>query len=73
MDIYGRIRMELLRALRGDISAALQRLRQDVFAPVFLADGSLEKFTSKRWQGIYISAYRDEKADEIFFAGCSGD
>ncbi len=35
--------------------------------------GSLEKFTSKRWQGIYIIAYRDEQPDEIFFAGCSGD
>jgi hypothetical protein len=35
--------------------------------------GSLEKFTSKRWQGIYIVAYRDEKPNEIFFAGCSGD
>ena len=35
--------------------------------------GSLEKFTSKRWRGIYIIAYRDEKPDEIFFAGCSGD
>lgn len=35
--------------------------------------GSLEKFISKRWQGIYIIAYRDEKPNEIFFAGCSGD
>jgi hypothetical protein len=35
--------------------------------------GSLEKFTSKRWQGIYIIAYKDGKPDEIFFAGCSGD
>jgi hypothetical protein len=35
--------------------------------------GSLEKYVSKRWQGIYMIAYRDGKPDEIFFAGCSGD
>jgi len=35
--------------------------------------GSLEDFTSKRWEGIYIIAYRDGSPSEIFFAGCSGD
>ena len=35
--------------------------------------GSLEKYVSKRWRGIYIIAYNDGKPDEIFFAGCSGD
>lgn len=35
--------------------------------------GSLEKFTSRRWQGIYIIVYRGEIPEEIFFAGCSGD
>lgn len=35
--------------------------------------GSLEKFVSSRWQGIYIIAYRDGSPDELFFAGCSGD
>jgi hypothetical protein len=35
--------------------------------------GSLDKFTSKPYQGIYIIAYRDDKPEEIFFAGCSGD
>jgi len=35
--------------------------------------GSLEKHTNKRWQGIYIIAYRNGSPHEIFFAGCSGD
>ena len=35
--------------------------------------GSLEEFISKRWQGIYIVAYRNGSPSEIFFAGCSGD
>jgi len=35
--------------------------------------GSLDKYVSKRWRGIYIIAFRDGKPDEIFFAGCSGD
>jgi hypothetical protein len=35
--------------------------------------GSLEKFTGKRWRGIYIIAYFDCKPSDIFFAGCSGD
>jgi hypothetical protein len=35
--------------------------------------GSLEKYVNKRWRGIYIIAYKDDKASEIFFAGCSGD
>ncbi|EEF57887.1 hypothetical protein Cflav_PD0837 [Pedosphaera parvula Ellin514] len=35
--------------------------------------GSLEKYVSRRWQGIYIIVYRDGSPDELFFAGCSGD
>lgn len=35
--------------------------------------GSLEKYTNKRWRGIYIIAYQDGNPSEIFFAGCSGD
>ena len=35
--------------------------------------GALESYTSKRWQGIYVVAYQDANAVEIFFAGCSGD
>ena len=35
--------------------------------------GSLEKYVSKPWRGIYIIAYEDGKPSEIFFAGCSGD
>lgn len=35
--------------------------------------GALEEFTSERWEGIYIVAYRDGSPSEIFFAGCSGD
>ena len=35
--------------------------------------GALEEFVSKRWQGIYIIAYRERSPSEIFFAGCSGD
>ena len=35
--------------------------------------GSLEKFVTKRWQGIYIVAHFDGKPSDIFFAGCSGD
>jgi hypothetical protein len=35
--------------------------------------GSLEGFVSKRWEGIYIIAYRNGSPYEIFFAGCSGD
>jgi hypothetical protein len=35
--------------------------------------GALEQFVSKKWQGIYIIAYRDGSPHEIFFAGCSGD
>jgi hypothetical protein len=35
--------------------------------------GALDKFTSRPYQGIYIIAYSDDKPDEIFFAGCSGD
>jgi hypothetical protein len=34
--------------------------------------GSLEDFF-KRWEGIYVIAYRDGSPHEIFFAGCSGD
>lgn len=37
------------------------------------SSGSLEKYVSERWQGIYIIAYRDGSPSEIFFAGCSGD
>jgi hypothetical protein len=35
--------------------------------------GSLEKFVSKRWRGIYIIGYFDGKPSDIFFAGSSGD
>ena len=35
--------------------------------------GSLEKFVTKRWRGIYIVAHFDGKPSDIFFAGCSGD
>lgn len=35
--------------------------------------GALESYTSKRWQGIYVVAYQDANAVEVFFAGCSGD
>jgi hypothetical protein len=35
--------------------------------------GVLEQFVSKRWQGVYVVAYRDGSPSEIFFAGCSGD
>src|SRR5438034_7295593 len=35
--------------------------------------GSLEKFVSKRWRGIYIICSFDNKPSDIFFAGCSGD
>ena len=35
--------------------------------------GSLEKFVTKRWRGIYIIGYFDGKPSDIFFAGCSGD
>ena len=35
--------------------------------------GSLEKYVTKRWRGIYIIAYTNAKPSEIFFAGCSGD
>jgi hypothetical protein len=35
--------------------------------------GSLDKFVSKRWQGIYIVAYFDGAPSDIFFAGSSGD
>ena len=34
--------------------------------------GALEKFTSKRYRGIYIIAYKDQQPTEIFFAGSSG-
>jgi hypothetical protein len=37
------------------------------------ANKPAEDFTSKRWEGIYIIAYRDGSPSEIFFAGCSGD
>jgi hypothetical protein len=37
------------------------------------ASGGLEEFTSERWEGVYIVAYRDGLPAEIFFAGCSGD
>jgi hypothetical protein len=35
--------------------------------------GSLEKFVTKRWRGIYIVAYFEGEPSDIFFAGCSGD
>ncbi len=35
--------------------------------------GSLEKFVTKRWRGIYIVCHFDGKPSDIFFAGCSGD
>jgi hypothetical protein len=35
--------------------------------------GALDKFVSKRWQGVYVIAYRNGFPAEIFFAGCSGD
>lgn len=35
--------------------------------------GSLEKFVSERWRGIYVVAYQNGLPFEIFFAGCSGD
>jgi len=35
--------------------------------------GSLEKFVTTRWRGIYLVAYFDGKPSDIFFAGCSGD
>jgi len=35
--------------------------------------GSLEKFVTKRWRGIYIVAHFEGKASDIFFAGSSGD
>jgi len=35
--------------------------------------GSLEKFVTKRWRGIYVVAYFNGKPSDIFFAGCSGD
>lgn len=35
--------------------------------------GSLEKFATKPWRGIYVVAYFDGKPSDIFFAGCSGD
>lgn len=34
--------------------------------------GSLDKFTTRAGRGIYIVVYRDDKPDEIFFAGSSG-
>jgi hypothetical protein len=34
--------------------------------------GSLEKYVSKPWRGIYIVAYKDDEPFQIFFAGCSG-
>jgi hypothetical protein len=27
----------------------------------------------EKWQGAYFTVYRDDKPDEIFFFGCSGD
>jgi hypothetical protein len=35
--------------------------------------GSLKKFVTKRWRGIYIVAHFGGKPSDIFFAGCSGD
>lgn len=35
--------------------------------------GMLERFVSKRWQGVYVIAYRNSSPAKIFFAGCSGD
>jgi hypothetical protein len=35
--------------------------------------GSLDKFVTKRWRGIYIICHFDDKPSDIFFAGCSGD
>ena len=35
--------------------------------------GSLEKFVTKRWRGIYVVVYFDGKPSDIFSAGCSGD
>jgi hypothetical protein len=37
------------------------------------SEGALEQYTSERWQGIYIIAYRNGIPDEVFFVGCSGD
>lgn len=35
--------------------------------------GSIEEIASERWQGICITAFRNDSPSEIFFAGCSGD
>ncbi|HEX5400004.1 MAG TPA: hypothetical protein VFY06_13245 [Verrucomicrobiae bacterium] len=35
--------------------------------------GLLKDFVSERWEGIYVIAYLNGSASEIFFAGCSGD
>ena len=35
--------------------------------------GSLEKFVTKRWRGIYIVCHFEDKPSDIFFAGGSGD
>jgi hypothetical protein len=35
--------------------------------------GSLEKFVSKRWRGIYVICSFAGEPSDIFFAGCSGD
>ena len=35
--------------------------------------GSLERFVTKRWRGIYIVCHFEGKPSDIFFAGCSGD
>jgi hypothetical protein len=35
--------------------------------------GSLDKFVTRRWRGIYIIAHFEGKPSDIFFAGCSGD
>lgn len=35
--------------------------------------GSLGRFVTTRWQGIYIVAHFDGKPSDIFFAGCSGN
>jgi hypothetical protein len=35
--------------------------------------GSLEKFVTTRWSGIYVVCHFESKPSDIFFAGCSGD
>lgn len=34
--------------------------------------GLLARYIGRRWQGIYLTAFRDSQPDEIFFAGRSG-